>query len=90
MVTGRLQPASDVVARRLDDELVLVNLQTNRIYTLNRTGARFWELLADGNDRDAIEAQLHTEFDVDRATLSAEVDELLADLARVGLVDRSA
>lgn len=90
MVTGRLQPASDVVARRLDDELVLVNLQTNRIYTLNRTGARFWELLADGNDRDAIEAQLRTEFDVDRATLSAEVDELLADLARVGLVDRSA
>jgi len=37
-----VQPSRDVVARRLEDEIVLVHLQKNRIYSLNRTGARFW------------------------------------------------
>jgi hypothetical protein len=37
-----VQPNRDVVARRLKDEIVLVHLRTNRIYSLNRTGARFW------------------------------------------------
>lgn len=82
-----MRPSSDVVARRLDDELVLVNLKTSRIYTLNRTGARLWELLAEGNDRDAIEAELLHEFDVPRSQLEAEIDELLVDLGRASLID---
>ena len=38
------------------DEVVLVHLRTNRIYTLNRTGARFWELLEDGTISSAQDA----------------------------------
>ena len=51
-------PSPDVVARRVDDEVVLVNLQTNRIFALNSTGARFWELLEGGADRVEIEETL--------------------------------
>ena len=39
----------DVVFRRLDDEVVLVNMKTNLIYALNPTAARFWELLRRGS-----------------------------------------
>jgi hypothetical protein len=42
---GELRPEDDVVSRRLEDEVVLVHLRTNRIYKLNETGARLWELL---------------------------------------------
>jgi len=81
-----LTPAADVAARRLGDEIVLVNLRTNLIYELNRTGARLWELLAEGCDRREIERRMLTDFDVAEETLRTEIDELLASLLEAGLV----
>jgi hypothetical protein len=80
------RPSPDVVYQRLEDEVVLVNLQTNRIFALNATGARFWELLQTGVDRAEIERQLLGEFEVDASTLAREVDALLRALADEDLV----
>jgi hypothetical protein len=68
------------------EELVLVQLKTNRIYSLNKTGARLWELLSSGCSREAIERQLLDEFDVDEAQLRQEVDTQLAELTQEGLL----
>jgi hypothetical protein len=68
------------VGQRLGDEVVLVSLETNRIFELNRTGARFWELLQSETDRGRIEAQLLEEFAVTEEELSAEVDRLIKSL----------
>lgn len=76
----RLEPSQDVVGQRLGDEVVLVSLETNRIFELNRTGARFWELLQSETDRGRIEAQLLEEFAVTDEELSAEVDRLIKSL----------
>ena len=76
----RLEPSQDVVGQRLGDEVVLVSLETNRIFELNRTGARFWELLQSENDRSRIEAQLLEEFEVTEEELSGEVDRLIKSL----------
>jgi hypothetical protein len=83
-----VQPSRDVVARRLEEEIVLVHLLTNRIYSLNRTGARFWELLAEGNDRQKIEEHLLDEFDIDHGDVAAEIDGILTRLVEAGLVER--
>jgi len=83
---GLPKPHPRVLSRRLGDEVVLVHLDTNQIYALNETGARFWELLAETRDRDAAEATLRAEFDVSPDELSAEVDRLLGELVRLGLV----
>ena len=77
---------ADVVHRRVGDELVLVHLKTNQIFALNETGARFWELLAEGRDRPAIEEVLLGEFDVTPQALTAEIDGLLDELAREDIV----
>lgn len=76
----------DVVHQRVDDEVVLVHLKTNQIFALNETGARFWELLAAGGTREQIEATMGAEFDVAPHVLSAEIDGLLATLAREDMV----
>lgn len=82
----RLEPSADVVGQRLGDEVVLVNLKTNRILELNQTGGRFWELLQSESDRSRIEEQLLGEFDVSREALVAEVDGLISRLADEHLV----
>ena len=79
-------PNPDVVSRRLGDEVVLVHLKTNRIFSLSPTGARFWELLSDGRSRTEIEAELLREYDVSRDEVSAEIDSLMRTLEAEQLV----
>jgi Coenzyme PQQ synthesis protein D (PqqD) len=82
----RWRQGSDVAARRVDDRVVLVNLQTNHIYSLNATGSRLWELLEPGRTRDELVAQLRNEFEVEAAELERETDRLLAELEQASLV----
>ncbi len=79
-----LRPAPDVVARDLGDSAVLIRLSTNRIYELNPTGARIWELLANGATRQDIIEALEREFDGEG--IAAEVDELLGTFEAEGLI----
>lgn len=81
-----LRPHAQVLYRRLDDEIVLVHLGTNQIYSLNETAARFWELLGDGGERTAVEAALAVEYEVDPRTLAAELDGLVDELEAAGLL----
>ena len=83
-------PGPDVVSRRLGDEVVLVHLKSNRIFSLNPTGARFWELLSDGKSRYEIEAALLGEYDGSREEVSAEIDSLVRLLQAEGLVRAAA
>lgn len=81
-----MRPQPDVVSRRLDEQTVLVNLRTNRIFELNRTGARFWELLGDESSESQIVEQLLSEFDVPQAQLEREVAGLIESLLEEGLI----
>jgi hypothetical protein len=81
-----LRPDSEVVSRKLGDRLVVVNLRTNRIYELNQTASRLWELLDAGSDRAELEAALLNEFDVERTVVSQEIDRTIAQLSSEGLI----
>src|SRR5438876_653853 len=81
-----LRPHPQVVARRVEDEIVLVQLDRNNIYALNRTGARFWELIQEGRSRSAAFEQMLEEFDVSRTELESEIDGFLDLLFREGLL----
>jgi hypothetical protein len=85
-----VRPRPDIVARRVENELVLVDLDTNRIYSLNATGARLWELLNEGRTRAQIVTALSEEFDVGDAAVGDEVDRLLESLASESLVTADA
>jgi hypothetical protein len=87
-VTSKLPaPAADTVFRDMNGEAVLVNLATNRIYSLNATGARFWSLVVEGVTQEAAEEQLLEEFDVGPVELRGEIAELLRALRAEGLVE---
>jgi Coenzyme PQQ synthesis protein D (PqqD) len=75
-----------VVSRRLDDQTVLVNLRTNRIFELNRTGARLWELLGEAPSESQIVERLLAEFEVPQEQLEREVRALIDSLLDEGLI----
>ncbi len=83
-----LRQSADVAASRLGETGVLVNLRTNRIFELNATGLRVWELVGEGCTRAEIERRLGEEFvDVTREQLEREVRRLLAALLDEALVE---
>jgi hypothetical protein len=79
-------PSPKVVSRRLGDEVVLVHLKTNRIFSLSPTGARFWELLSEGRSRTEIEGALLREYSASEKQVAGEIDSLLEMLLAEGLV----
>ena len=83
---GRLQVSGEVVSRRLGDEVILVNLTTDRVYALNATAARVWEMLAVRRSPASIERKLAEEFVVDGSKISRDVARLLAALRAKKLV----
>jgi Coenzyme PQQ synthesis protein D (PqqD) len=86
MTEFRVHP--DVLARRVGEEVVLVHSGRNEVFSLNATGARFWELLSDGRSRSEAVEQLTAEFDVTRVAAEEEANRLLAMLEHENLVER--
>lgn len=83
----QLRQSEDVVSSRVGDAGLLVHLQTNRIFELNTTGVRIWELIGEGRTTDEIERVLQSEFDVTPEQLRQEISELVTSLFREGLLD---
>ena len=86
-LSRRIRQSAQVVSSRLGDAGVLVHLQTNRIFEVNATGLRIWELAGQGRTLAEIEQTLRGEFDVEPARLRSELLALVAELSREGLVD---
>jgi hypothetical protein len=83
---SRIRADPNVLAQRVDDEIVLVHLETNRIYELNRTAASLWDLLGPGLTQAELEQRLALEFDVEPEQLAHEIEELLRQLASEQLI----
>ena len=81
-----LRPDPNVLAKRVGDEIVLVHLETNRIYELNRTAALLWDALTSGSTRAELEEQLALEFEVERDELTNEIDEMLSQFTSEQLI----
>ncbi len=92
--TGRIAPDRieihpSVVFTALDEtESALLHLDTKRYYSINETGTRVWQLLADGLDPAAIGETLCREFEVDPEGAARYVAAFFDELAREGLVRR--
>lgn len=82
----RFRPSPDAVATRAGEEIVVVDLKSDRIYSLNRTAARAWELLCSDGDRAETERRMLEEFDVTPEELTEAIDELVVSLIQNGLL----
>ena len=87
---GRFRVNPDAVAQRVGEEIVLVHLTTDRMYVLNETGARAWELLCAGHDAPAIRQRMLQEFEVSPNQIADELDHLVRWLQTEDLISRDA
>jgi Coenzyme PQQ synthesis protein D (PqqD) len=86
----RMIASAEVVTRRLDDELVLLNLLTENYFGLDAVGTRMWEVLASAPSVQAAFDQLLSEYDVEAARLRRDLEKLLSRLVEHGLIELQA
>ena len=77
---------SGLLEARLEGELVGLNVEQGACYGFNATATRVWELIEQPTPRSALRETLLREYEVDAETCDRELDVLLGELQRHGLV----
>jgi Coenzyme PQQ synthesis protein D (PqqD) len=87
------QRTSEVVCREVGGESILVPIRNRvgdleSIFVLSPVAARIWSLLDQAISADQIIDTICSEFEVERETAAADVNELLASLEVASLVNK--
>ncbi|MEN9311044.1 MAG: hypothetical protein RLY77_1169 [Pseudomonadota bacterium] len=79
--------SSDVAARRIGDELLIMLARDSSLFSLNETAALLWQAADGKTPLDEIVAHtLCTQFDIDSAIALADATELAHGLAERGIL----
>lgn len=70
----------------IDDEIVVMNLDTGDFFSLEGTGRAAWLLIDGTRDLSGIVAVLSEQFAAPHAVMAADLEIFVAELGRAGLV----
>lgn len=73
-------------SRIIDGQAVVINVDQNRLYTLNATASRVWQRLGEGASLDDLAAEICHVFDIDGMTARNDCRRLCDELTTLGLV----
>jgi len=76
----------DVMASEMDEELVMMNMENNAYYGLNKVGREIWELLEKEQTVASLCETLTRQYDVTPEQCREEVSALIGKLRGNGLV----
>jgi len=78
--------AEQALFQPLGGEAVLLDLRTERYFSLDDIGTRIWSLLTEHGTVDAVVAQMLQEYDVVEVVLRKDVEVLVGRLVEAGLL----
>lgn len=81
-----LQREPNVIVAEVDGKPMLLNLGTWVYLSLNETGRRIWEHLAEPRRRTELLALLLAEFDGAEEAIEADLERFLRDLRAQGFI----
>ena len=73
----------------LDEEIVIMRLDTGDLFSLPGTAAAAWKLIDGTRDRRGLISALASDFPVTEQEIASDVDELLVRLRELGLLAQS-
>lgn len=86
----KLELSRDAVEwRRIEGEVIAIDLERSVYLAVNGSGALLWELLATGTTRATLVDRLVETFGLDDGRAGEDVDRFLTELERRGLLATS-
>ncbi|MDX6768430.1 MAG: PqqD family protein [Elusimicrobiota bacterium] len=84
--TARYKYAAHAAWRVVDEETIVLDLNTSVYYSLNATASLVWKRLGDGETAPEIAQALTEAFDVAPEAARADVDELVSEMRKESLL----
>lgn len=88
--SDRVRVPEDVLISRLQEESVILNLDSERYFGLDDVGTRFLSVLTTSESIEAAYQSLLEEYDVDRDVLREDLLALIENLSQQGIIEVSA
>ena len=86
LFTDRVRVPDDVLISNLQEESVILNLNSERYFGLDNVGTRMLSVLSASNSIGAAYEVLQGEYDVDAQVLRQDLTSLIENLLEQGLV----
>jgi len=78
---------NEVFASQIDDEVVMMNIQSGKYYGMDAIGSRIWELINEKIQVQQVVDQLLEEYEVSEERCQSDVLEFLDELKENKLVE---
>ena len=82
----KFQVPDHVLQRRVGDETVLLSVKSEEYYATRDVGSRFFDLAGSGENFACIIATLLSEYEVDHAVLTNDLENLVSNLVDLDLI----
>src|SRR5215831_13020646 len=89
LLATKVRPSTEVLVSRLGEEMVMLDLTSERYFGLDSVGTAFWEALTTTPSAGAAVDALLGLYDVDREIVEQDVSRMIAQLAEEGLLEVS-
>lgn len=87
---GTYKVAPHIAWRRVEEEIVALDLNTSVYYSFNDVGARVWELVAGSEPAAKVAEAVAAEFDGDAAAIAKDTEEFIDSLCKEKLLEPAA
>ncbi len=77
---------SKTISGRLSDELVMMDIEKGKYFSLNPVATRIWDLLENPLSVDELCGLLMKEYEVEAEQCRTEVGEVISEMVRLGVV----
>lgn len=78
--------SDNVLFQQINNECVLLNMESEQYFGLDDVGARIWEILSEDGDTEKAIVKLQAEYDTDAETLRKDLSTLLSELENEKLI----
>ena len=85
-LSAKVSIPTQVMARTVGDETVILDLASGTYYGLDPVGARMWQLMSEGQPLAAVCETMLDEYEVTREALEGDILRLTEELRAKGLV----
>jgi hypothetical protein len=82
----KIEISEDVVWREFDGEVVILDLNSQHYFGLTGSGNDMWRLIAEHGSSEKIIESLLDKYDVEPASLTADFEKFVNELAGKGML----
>lgn len=85
-IPASVEIGDSVIFQNVQDELVVLNMDTQEYFSLDPVGAKMWQLLMDRHNIDEVADELFRTYEAERPTLRKDLEALVGELMKAGLL----